>query len=160
MANTDGNAADRTRWITSGEAARRLDVSAETIRRWVDARTLEGFTEVRNVRRRYFVSADAVDKLRRERRAQIHPADEQLPGLRRRDPSMEWTSAHLATDQLSQERDGYRAENSALREAILRLTAAMEHMENATAEHTAALREQREALAVLVTPHSPGDGLA
>lgn len=151
--------ADHVRWITSGEAARRLGVSSEAVRRWVDADILEGFAEPRNVRHRYFVSLDAVENLRQARRGRRHVDAEQSRGERQPDSRLTETPP-VAADLLSEERDRYRAENSALKEVLLRLNTAMEHMEQATTEQAAALREQREALALLVTPHSPGDGLA
>lgn len=147
------------RWITSGDAARRLAVTAETIRRWVDTGTLDGFREARKVRRRYFVSEQAVEELRRRRESGEHSPSEELHRLRERVAELEAARHGRELDQLSRERDQYRAENSALKEALLRLNAAMEHTEQAATAHAAALREQREALSVLLTPHSPGEDL-
>ena len=145
------------RWITSGSAARELDVSAETIRRWVDTGRLEGFSEERHVRKRYFVSERSVKALQERREAGAAPPGHELRRLRERVAELEAIRDEVSLARLSRDRDHYRAENSALREAGLRLNAAMEHMERSTSAQAAALQEQREALSVLLTPNSVDD---
>lgn len=141
--------------MTSGDAARLLEVSTETIRRWVDNELLDGFSEVREYRRRYFVSREAVRQRLRNRVSDPGDLQRQVDQLRDQVEELQATGHIRGSEDLARERDAFRAENAALKEGMLRLNGAMEHMQRAAEEQAAALQEQREALSVLLTPHSP-----
>lgn len=138
--------------MTTGEAARVLGVSPETVRRWIRTGELRGWTEEREVRVRYFTDPRSVADLR-QARSQV--SEYVTAG---ESPSTGYSAGPIPNQDpsvVAAERDRYRAENAALREVILRLNAAMDHMRVASEQHALAFAEQQEALVQLITPHSP-----
>jgi hypothetical protein len=162
--------------LTSGDAARQLNTTDDTIRSWIESGMLNGWWVQRGSRRRYFVPATALTNAPRPRR-----------GPRRRDRSIaEEEISHVDATQLTAIRselaelrelivsgdaaaaraqiDQLRALVQNLQTAGLRMKDAMDHMHaaqkaqaTATEHMMAAAQEQGEALAAFMLPSYPPD---
>jgi predicted DNA-binding protein (UPF0251 family) len=147
--------------VTPGVAAAQVGVSTQTIRNWLRSSKLRGYQDDQGRWQVELASLHGqrtkparesgeppVDDLRREIQ-QIAAAVNALK-------LSEATSLRLV-DSLERERDRYRAEASAAREAALSLVAAAREVDGAVRQTLRVLELQAEALVQLLAPGSPGD---
>lgn len=171
----DGRRPDDPEVLTSGEAARHLDTTDDTIRSWVDRGALDGWWVPLGSRRRYFVPVTALANAPRPQRGprrrdqprraavdisrpdamQLTAIRSELAELREAVVSSESAATRAQIDQL-------HALVQNLQTAGLRMKVAMDHMQaaqkaqaTATEHMIAAAQEQGEALAAFMLPNYP-----
>jgi excisionase family DNA binding protein len=145
--------------VSTGEAARRLGITQQAVRDRVRAGTLSGRREGREWR---------VDAANLPSKAPATPRAlstgviaQRLTDIESRlsEMSSAQQSADSAAAAIARERDRYRAEAAAAREAALRLSGVTRDAVGAARQLLEALDAQAEAIAQLVGPGSPQDVL-
>lgn len=159
--------------LTSGEAARRLNTTDDTVRSWVDARRIEGWWVQRGQRRRYYVPLTALVAAPTpgrgpRRRTESAPVDTEsdrgakaveLAAIRSELAELRSLIVSRDTGASRSEVLQLRAFVQSLQTAGLRMKAAMDHMSaakdaqaEASSQMLAAVQEQGEALASFMLP--------
>lgn len=149
------------REFSTAEAAQRVGVTAQTIRQWCESGRLNG-RRIGN-RRVWRVDAESVRSIAAARgvkedtvspdvEAELRLLRESLARLEARDDN---AAGLLAA--IERERDRYRADSAALREAALRVNAAARETYQAVRHLLVILEEQSGALEQLLAPASPLD---
>lgn len=156
-------ASTKRRDLSTGTAAEALDVSPQTIRNWVRRGTLAG-TQTASGRLR--VDAESVEAVLRRRSVMTEPASGPPRSLEATLNDMqriliELQEKDLASTRLleavERERDRFRAEAGALRDASLQLVSATSETDAGVRKLLDVLERQREALVQLLAPQSPED---
>ncbi len=142
--------------MSTGAAAKALNVTPQTVRDWIRAGRLKAG---RAANGRFSVDAASVEMLAgsRSSSAAATPADPALADILRalRElQAQELASARLL-EAVERERDRYRAEASAMREAALQLSAAASETDAGVRHLLEVLGRQRQALVQVLTPNSP-----
>lgn len=147
------------RTIPVTQAADRLGVTQQTVRNRIRAGELEGTKDGREWR----VSEASVDRAAAPRAVKTRPTvsgiESQLDGLRLAIEGL--TQREAAADRvvaaIERERDRYRADAAASKEAALRVNAAAIEIDKAVRQLLRVLELQADALSQLLAPASPGD---
>lgn len=148
--------------ISATDAARIAGVTAQTIREWCKNGLVEGVqTGPRQIWR---VSGQSLDAYlaERRRRPRFDPLDELQHTVARLTSAVDElreTGAPPAAlvASLERERDRYRAEVAAVREAALRVNSASRQLYEAVSSMLEVMRQQSDALEQLLAPASPLD---
>jgi hypothetical protein len=154
---------DLSELVTASEAAIMLDVSSETVRKYLLAGKLSG---QRNDSGRWYAKRASVEahlamfgqstrphiSNHRELAAEVRRLAEAVDRLERRETGSSEDRAALA-----RERDRYRADASTMRETALQLNAAAQEAGGALRQVLAVLEHQSAALSQLLTPGLPQD---
>jgi excisionase family DNA binding protein len=149
--------------MSTGTAAKALDVSLQTVRNWVRSGKLSG-TQTASGRVR--VDAASVDAVLRARSAVPRPTTGTPASLETTLSEIQHVLGELQSQDLAstrllktveRERDRFRAEAAALRDASLQLVSAASETEAGVQKLLVVLDRQREALVQLLAPRSPED---
>jgi hypothetical protein len=141
--------------ISVHKAAQRLRVTPQTVRNRIRAGKLDGWKDVKGF---WLVSAATVERMSAppaapgELLALVGALADELAELQNRADDADRLAAAL-----DRERDRYRADAAAAREAALLLTGNARDLDAATRKLLAALEAQREALVQLLAPRTADD---